>query len=478
MSQQEIWIVPSFEQGSLMELCKHLTSGNIKLVIVIPSNLSSSVPDSLSHNPLVSIAEIPSGYPPHDHQNQTVIKLEKILSTSISYQGRPVSAIIDVMMHRTAEIFHKFNIPTIALFASGACSAATELAMWRTHSLDLKPGEFRFLPRQPEEIPLTYKQRPHGPPGCPLTQHHGAGHQGPGPDSVPPSRLWRRGPPEEGDRPPWVELVEGSIAVMINTCEDLERPFLEYMANQMVKPVWGVGPLLLEQCCKSVNSIIHDRESQSNRWSNVTDDEVLQWLDSKPRKSILYVSFDSEVGPSIDEYSQLASALEASSRPFIWVIQTVAERRGSPGPSPRDEGYFPHGLDSKVGPRGLIIQGKAPQLLILSHPSTGGFLSHCGWNSTVEAIGHGVPFLAWPDQYHEANVKLVVAHLKVGHMISDDSSEMITQKDIVNGIEKLLEDEEMKGRAIALADKFRHGLPATSKATLDAFTNSIHKKVV
>ena len=100
------------------------------------------------------------------------------------------------------------------------------------------------------------------------------------------------------------------------------------------------------------------------------------------------MSFDSEVGPTMKEYFQLAEALESSNHPFIWVIQPRANKPSPPrsffggkpdskGPE-EEEGYFPHGLDSKVRKRGLIIRGWAPQLLILSHQSMGGFLSHCG----------------------------------------------------------------------------------------------------
>ena len=146
------------------------------------------------------------------------------------------------------------------------------------------------------------------------------------------------------------------------------------------------------------------------------------------------------------------------------MIQLESGRSGPPRalfgdkPGLESEGYFPHGLDSRVGKRGLIIRGWAPQLLILSHPSTGGFLCHCGWNSTVEAIGRGVPFLAWPirgDQYYDA--KLVVSHLKIGYMISDYMSQMIKKEDIMKGIEKLMGDEDMKMRAVIVSSKFQQG---------------------
>lgn len=394
-------------------------------------------------------------------------------------------------MSWTAEVFGKFHVPTVAFFTSGACSAAMEYATWKAHPQDMQPGEVRLLSGLPEDLALTHldlKRRPHGPPGPPLPT--GGGPPGPGPTfpGPPGAGPMKMGPPKPGNQPPWVEEVRGTIALMINTCDDLESPFISYLAHQIGKPVWGVGPLLPEQYWKSAGSLLHDREIRTNRRSNITEDEVIQWLDSKPRGSVLYVSFGSEVGPTMEEYPQLAEALEASTQPFIWVIQPGSGRQGPPrallGGQPgsdsteADEGYFPHGLDSRVGNRGLIIRGWAPQLLILSHPSTGGFLSHCGWNSTVEAIGRGVPFLAWPirgDQYYDA--KLVVNHLKVGYTICEDLSQTVMKEDIVKGIERLMGDEAMKQRAVVLSAKFQKGFPESSVASLDAFRDFINLKV-
>lgn len=523
MKPEQVWVVPFFGQGHLLpsiELCKQIASRSFPTVLVIPSNFSSSVPALLRQHRLVEIAEIPSSpadlRPPpppgsgpthdrhHGHHNGMAMGLENLLSAQTTGpEGvRPVCAVVDIMMDWTAEIFRKFEVPTVAFFTSGACSMAMEYACWKAQPIDIKPGEVHLLPGLPEEMGLTYsdtKQRPHGPPG-PQPPQLGAGHPGPlgsAPRPGPPPPFHgpgtqRRGPPKPGGQPPWLEEVKGSIAVMINTCDELERPFIEYLAGQIGKPVWGVGPLLPEQYWKSVGSVIHDHEIRSNRKSNVTEDEVIQWLDSKPHGSVLYVSFGTEVGPSIKEYQQLANALEESTRPFIWVIQRGSGRPGPPmppgsgrpgppmppGSNSVEEGYFPHGLENRVGRRGLIIHGWAPQLLILSHPSTGGFLSHCGWNSTVEAIGRGVPFLVWPirgDQHHDA--KLVVAHLKVGYMVSTDL-EKIKKEDILQGIERLMNDEEIKQRAIALAAKFENGFPICSSVALDAFRDLINYRAV
>ncbi|XP_030497666.1 scopoletin glucosyltransferase [Cannabis sativa] len=507
---KEIWVVPFFGQGHLfpsMELCKQIASRNINTLLVIPSNLSFSIPSSLRQYPLLQIVEIqptsapsaqpgpdPIDQPPHGNPDQFEMGLENLLQAQVTGPDsvRPICAILDVMMDWTTEVFNKFDIPTIGFFTSGACSAAMEYGLWKAQPIDLKPGEVRLLPGLPEEMAVTYldtNQRPHQPPGPPL-HLFGVGHQGPFVDGAhrppgppPPPYLGRagprqRGPPKHGSQPPWVDGLKGSIALMINTCDYLERPFIEYLTKQIGKPVWGVGPLLPEQFWNSVssNSILHDHEIRTNRQSNVSEDDVIQWLDSKPRGSVLYVCFGTEVSPSMEEYSELADALEASTQPFIWVVHSGTGRSGPP-PSlgTTQEDYFPHGLASQVGPKGLIINGWAPQLLILSHSSIGGFLTHCGWNSTVEAIGLGVPLLAWPirgDQNY--NAKLVVAHLKLGFIISDNLSEKIKKHEIVKGIKTLMGDDDIKSRARNLAAIFQKGFPISSTTNLDVFRDMIN----
>lgn len=520
----DIWVVPFFGQGHLLptiELCKHLVSRNVKVTLVISSQLSSSLPSSLHQHSLLHIAQVPAApMPPPAPGFQPILdyyfqQLQSLLSTRLDNSATPLVAIVDVMMSWTVEVFNKFQVPTVAFFTSGACSAALEYAIWKAHPEDLKPDESRLLPGLPEEMALTLsdlQQGPHGPPPPPPgagasfppppggPAHMGPpplggpAHMGPPPPGgpahmgpPPPGGPGHKGPPLPGGQPPWVEEVREAIALLFNTCSDLEGPFIDYVANKIAKPVWGIGPLLPEQYWKSAGSILHDREIRTNRRSSVTEDEVIQWLDSKPRGSVLYVSFGSEVGPTMEEYPRLAEALESSDQPFIWVLQPGAGRMGPPpemvgakpgSGEPEPQGYFPYGLDSRVGERGLIIRGWAPQLLILSHPSTGGFLSHCGWNSTVEALGRGVPFLAWPirgDQYH--NAKLVVQHLKVGYRVSDDLAE-VKKDDIVKGIERLMGDKETKRRAETLSEKFQHGFPTSSEAALDAFKDHLNQKLL
>ncbi|KAK4792033.1 hypothetical protein SAY86_022468 [Trapa natans] len=509
----EILVVPFFGQGHLLpsiELCSHLASRNFSVNLVISSNLSSIVPTSLRSHPLVIITELPSSPAPppppppslpslppqqqndplqshRSHHAKMAQGLKAVLSAHADGRSsrRIACAVIDVMMGWSGEIFQQFGVPTVGFFTSGACSAAMEFALWKADLEGLKPGEARILHGLPEAMALTeadLKRRPHGPPH--LRNGGGGGLPFPSPPGGAGPKFM--GPPQPGHQPPWTDEVAGSLALIFNTCDDLERPFIEYVADRVGKPVWGVGPLLPEKYWKSAGSLLHDGEIRTNRNSTVTEEEVVQWLDSKPPGSVLYVSFGSEVGPTMEEYPQLAEALAESSSPFIWVIQRGSGRSGPPrtflGGRPdsdagEDEGYFPHGLSDKVGERGLIIRGWAPQLLILSHPSTGGFLSHCGWNSTVEAVGRGVPFLTWPirgDQYY--NSKLIVAHLGAGYVVSDDMSRPVKKDQIMKGIERLMGDEGVRELAAQLRARFEIGFPASSVAGLDALGEFIRQR--
>ncbi|CAI9095147.1 OLC1v1031026C1 [Oldenlandia corymbosa var. corymbosa] len=452
----EILVVPFFGQGHLfpcIELCKRLASDhNCKATLIIPSNLSSSVPSSLRGLSLIEIVELPDapaspppetitpplpqpdmimGRPPgpnpfHKHHHKMGTGLEAYLSERCPEptRDRPVCAVVDVMMSWSKEFFAKFGIQIVSFFTSGASSAAMQYASWKHHAAEeMKPGDIRRFPGLPQDMELSYSdvQREQ-----PFRRHkHATNNPNNHPFGGPNAKFGR---PEPSDRPRWLDEIEGSTGLLFNTCEGLELPFLNYVAAQINKPVYG---------------------------------------------------------PSLEEYEELANALEESSRPFIWVIQPNAGRSGPPPGlmaenssfETKEKGYYPHGLKEKTGDRGLIIRGWAPQLLTLSHPSVGGFLSHCGWNSTVESMGKGVPILAWPirgDQFQ--NAKLVVDHLRVGHSLwkhDDDPTQTVKKKSILHGIESLLDDKDVAKEAGELSQRFIIGFPSSSDAGLKSFVQTM-----
>ncbi|EYU37503.1 hypothetical protein MIMGU_mgv1a023076mg [Erythranthe guttata] len=292
------------------------------------------------------------------------------------------------------------------------------------------PGEIHLIPGLPIETNITYhdlaRRRNHPP--------RAAAADG-------------GGPPQPGDLPPWVPLVEGSIALMFNTCEYLEHTFITYLANQM-------GPAGFQI-----------RQPNKNQ-SNYNEDQILQWLDNKPKKSVLYVAFGSEVSPTNQEILQLACALEEMAYSFIWVVLNGTSIIRN----------ILDDLDKKIDDRCFIVRGWAPQLLILSHPSTGGFLSHCGWNSTMEAVGCGVRILAWPirgDQIY--NAKLVANHLRIGYMALPSCTNEMTKDDLISGIDKLMTDEDVRKRAEVIRAKLSVGFPSSSMFAIDAFIDVIQQ---
>ncbi|CAL4956967.1 unnamed protein product [Urochloa decumbens] len=169
-------------------------------------------------------------------------------------------------------------------------------------------------------------------------------------------------------------------AVLANTVEELEPTGLAMMrralANDKV-PVWPVGPL-----------VRGDNDSDD-------DDGVLRWLDSQAPSSVLYISFGSQNTVQAHQMTELAAALEDTGRPFVWAIRPPV---GSDIAGAFRDEWLPEGFEARArsGNRGILVRGWAPQVRILSHASTGAFLSHCGWNSVLESMAHGVPVIGWP----------------------------------------------------------------------------------
>ncbi|CAN6461353.1 unnamed protein product [Victoria cruziana] len=487
-SDMEIMLVPFHGQGHIFpctQLSLQLAARGVTVTVVVPCEVAPSISAACNH-PLIRIAELslppnPSGAPPQHmflRSRLMVEPFEKLIARR-SARGSsdpppPICVVIDALVGWAVEICQRHGIPSAVFFTNGTAACALEYIGYHLPLDDLNPDESVSIEGLPDSLCLTYADLIHKPLGEKMAPPMAL----PG-INLPP--FLPGGGPQGGRRfPPWVAEVEGAAVFLFNTCDELERPFIECIAREAKKKAFGVGPLLPPQLWGSAGAPLRDGAVRAKKSSGISEEEVEAWLASKPRGSVVFVSFGSEVSPSVQELADLAAGLEESGQPFIWVIQPNARRAGSSFGAPLEDpwtGVVPEGFEKRVEGRGLVVRGWAPQLLILSHPSTGGFFSHCGWNSTLEALVLGVPILGWPIRGDQHQTAILVAnYLRVGFRVRSGRGGEVNKDDVVKGLEKLMGDAETKKRASDIKSIFSSGFPASSSASLDAFIHLFRRE--
>lgn len=230
---------------------------------------------------------------------------------------------------------------------------------------------------------------------------------------------------------------------------------MRYLRNKLGhERVYGVGPLSLigfEERVVSENRN-HGSGGGSGSGSGSGGVDVLEWLDGCPEDSVLYVCFGSQKLLSRAQMEALAFGLEKSRVRFIWVVKTGSAEQAAEG-----KGVVPEGFEERVGGRGLVIRGWAPQVMIMSHRAVGGFVSHCGWNSVLEAAVAGVRILAWPmeaDQH--VNARLLVEDMGVAVRVCEGAEGVPDGVELGNAVAKAMREEAPeKVRAKELRDAAR-----------------------
>lgn len=170
-------------------------------------------------------------------------------------------------------------------------------------------------------------------------------------------------------------------AIVLNTFEDLERDILDALSS-ILPPIYAIGPLHLLE-----NQV--DDKALEQLGSNLWKDELecLEWLDTREPNSVVYVNFGSITVMTTDQLVEFAWGLANSNQPFLWIIR--------PDLVSGDKAVLPPEFLEATKERGLLANW-CPQERVLRHPSVGGFLTHSGWNSTLESICSGVPMICWP----------------------------------------------------------------------------------
>ncbi|XP_073057458.1 anthocyanidin 3-O-glucosyltransferase 5-like [Primulina eburnea] len=256
--------------------------------------------------------------------------------------------------------------------------------------------------------------------------------------------------------------------ILLNSWEDLESKTLEaFRENEalrsvMTNPVYPIGPLT-----RTIEP-------------NVLENGFMAWLDKQPNQSVLFVSFGSGGVLSTEQMTELAWGLEMSQQQFIWVVRSPTCGRVDDAFFTRDYGsewspsFLPPGFLTRTQNIGVLVPLWGQQVKILSHPSIGGFLSHCGWNSTLESIVSGVPMIAWP-LYAEQKLNAAMLTEELGVALRPEelpTRKVVGREEIEKLVRTLIQGEDGK----VMRDKVKR-LKISAASALSELSGSSYKSM-
>uniref|UniRef100_A0AAT9PXX3 Glycosyltransferase n=1 Tax=Panax notoginseng TaxID=44586 RepID=A0AAT9PXX3_9APIA len=307
-----------------------------------------------------------------------IAMLQEQLETFLENTKLPPSCIIsDMCFPWTTNVAHKFHIPRLLFHGPGCFSLLSSHNIITSKVLDRVGSETEnfVVPGIPDRIKLTKTKA--------------IGLINPG-DSNPMKEFYDQ----------ILESEKAAYGIVANTFEELEPEYVKEYKKVKGKKIWCIGPVSL------CNKDTLDKVERGNK-ASIDERDCLNWLGSQEPSSVVYVCLGSLSRLATSQMIELGLGLEESNRPFIWCIRYKTEEF--------EKWVLEKGFEERIKGRGLLIRGWAPQVLILSHQAIGGFLTHCGWNSTLEGICAGVQLLTWPlfaEQF--MNEELVVQILRIG----------------------------------------------------------------
>ncbi|VFQ67711.1 unnamed protein product [Cuscuta campestris] len=203
--------------------------------------------------------------------------------------------------------------------------------------------------------------------------------------------------------------------LLFNTFHELEKELLEWMAAEFPAKVIAVGPLLPSMY---LDKRIIDDDSYGLSLFKPDSKNCMKWLDAQETGSVVYVSFGSLANLNDHQMSEIALGLVQSKCKYLWVIRSSEQSK------------LPIHLLPDNSDAGMITSW-CPQLDVLSHQAIGCFITHCGWNSTLEALSLGVPVVVmpqWTDQ--PTNAKYLVDVWNIGVRVTAGENEMVTREEV------------------------------------------------
>lgn len=333
--------------------------------------------------------------------------LEKLLQ-----ECHPDCLIADMFLPWTTDAAAKFGIPRLVFHGISCFSLCTSdcLFRYKPYKKVSSDSELFVVPELPGDIKFTSKQLPDY-----MKQN------------------------VETDFTRLIQKVRDSslksYGIVVNSFYELESDYANFF-KELGRKAWHIGPVSL------CNREFEDK-AQRGKEASIDEHECLKWLDSKKPNSVVYLCFGTVANFSDSQLKEIAIALEASGQQFIWVVRKDKKAKDK-------EEWLPEGFEKRMETKGLIVRGWAPQVVILDHEAVGAFVTHCGWNSTIEGIAAGKPMVTWPVSAEQFfNEKLVTNVLKIGVAVGVQQwvtvyGDRITSGAVEKAVTRIMTGEEAK----------------------------------
>ncbi|KAF8696343.1 hypothetical protein HU200_037250 [Digitaria exilis] len=398
--QKTVILYPSLGVGHLnpmVELAKLFLSRGLAVAIAV---VDSPDKDSVSADAIARLATDntditfrslpvpPSGSEDHSHPVMRIIDVMHVASPALmeflSALPAVEALVLDMFCTDALDVAAELGIPAYFFFPCAVGALATMLQL-----PDYYPG-----------APCSFKDMPAD------TVLHFAG--------VPPIRaldmattMQDRGSDVAKARLAQYARMLEARGILVNSFDWLESRALTALRSGLctsgrpTPPVYCIGPLILPGHTGGISERRH---------------ACLEWLDTLPDRSVVFLSFGSLGRFSTAQLREMARGLENSGESFLWVVRNPPpEHQSNSILEPELESLLPEGFLERTRERGLVVRNWAPQSEVLRHRSIVAFVTHCGWNSALEGIASGVPMICWP-LYAEQRMNKVhmVEEMKVG----------------------------------------------------------------
>ncbi|XP_010434953.1 PREDICTED: UDP-glycosyltransferase 75D1-like [Camelina sativa] len=229
---------------------------------------------------------------------------------------------------------------------------------------------------------------------------------------------------------------EANPKILINTFQELEPEAMSSVPDSY--KIVPIGPLL---------TLRTDSSSHS---------EYIEWLDTKADSSVLYVSFGTVAVLTKKQLVELCKALIQCRKPFLWVI-TNKSYKSKEDEQEKEEDCI-SSFREELDEIGMVVSW-CDQFRVFNHRSIGCFVTHCGWNSTLESLVSGVPVVAFPQCTDQmTNAKLLEDCWKTGVRVIEKKDEegamVVESEEIRRCIKEVMEEkaEEFRGNAARWKD--------------------------